>query len=234
MQRTAGSLVTAVIPTFNYAHYIESAIDSVLAQTYPNIELIVVDDGSTDHTAEIVRDYGRRLRYIYQENGGIGAARNTGVRAANGDYLAFLDADDHWEPEKTEWQLAVLQQQPSLDIVYGHARQYYSSDVSEGYRQRKTFAREVLPATLASAMLIRREAFARVGPFDDRAFGLSVVDQHWFLQIKSAGLDYQILNQVVYHRRLHETNCSVLHAEQKKRAQLAIAREAVKLARANR
>lgn len=94
--------VSAVIPSYNYARYLGEAIDSVLAQTWPLVEVIVVDDGSTDDTAEVVRAYGDRVRYIYQDNAGLPAARNTGIRAAHHPFVAFLDADDLWTPEFLE------------------------------------------------------------------------------------------------------------------------------------
>jgi len=90
--------VSVVIPAYNYATYLPKAIDSVLKQQFTNYEIIVVDDGSTDNTAEIVAKYGDRVRYIYKKNGGLPAARNTGIQAARGELIGFLDADDEWLP----------------------------------------------------------------------------------------------------------------------------------------
>jgi glycosyltransferase involved in cell wall biosynthesis len=99
--------VTAVIPVYNGAALIRRSIESVLAQTRPADELIVVDDGSTDETSSIVRSYGESVRYVHQRNSGVAAARNNGVQQATSEWIAFLDADDHWEPLKLERQLAV-------------------------------------------------------------------------------------------------------------------------------
>ena len=101
--------ISAIIPTYNRADNVCRAVDSVLAQRWPDLELIVVDDGSTDNTAEVLKAYGSRIRYVHQENGGPARARNTGVKNAAGDWLAFLDSDDLWFPGKLERQMAFIQ-----------------------------------------------------------------------------------------------------------------------------
>jgi glycosyltransferase involved in cell wall biosynthesis len=105
---------SVVIPAYNAAGFIRRTIDSVLAQTYRDYELIVVDDGSTDDTAEIVKSYGDRVRYIYQDNAGGGAGRNTGIAAAKYDWIALLDHDDEWLPEKLQAQMDLLERNPDL------------------------------------------------------------------------------------------------------------------------
>src|SRR5205814_4707411 len=103
------ALVSVILPTFNRAHCIGQAIDSALQQTYRDLEVIVVDDGSTDETHQLIkRKYGdlESVKYIFQENMGVGAARNTAIRAAKGEFIAFLDSDDIWKPWKIELQLA--------------------------------------------------------------------------------------------------------------------------------
>jgi hypothetical protein len=94
--------VSVIIPCYNYAHFLEAALDSVLAQTYPNLEILVIDDGSPDNTAEVAARYDRRICYVHQENQGLSASRNNGIRMATHDYVALLDADDEWEPEFME------------------------------------------------------------------------------------------------------------------------------------
>jgi glycosyltransferase involved in cell wall biosynthesis len=106
--------VSVIIPAYNSEKFIRRAIDSVLAQTHPAEEIIVVDDGSTDSTGEIVQSYGPPVQYVRQDNAGPGAARNTGIRAAQGDWIAFLDSDDEWLPEKLQVQLDLLQRNPDL------------------------------------------------------------------------------------------------------------------------
>lgn len=102
-------LVSAIIPTYNRAYLVKDAVDSILAQTYENIEVIVVDDGSTDNTLEVLSAYCNRIRVIRQENAGPAAARNRGIAASSGELIAFLDSDDLWLPEKLERQVKLLQ-----------------------------------------------------------------------------------------------------------------------------
>lgn len=110
--------VSVIIPTYNYARFLREAIDSALAQTRPALEVIVVDDGSTDGTRELLAEYGERIRVLSQQNQGVAAARNAGIGAANGEYLAFLDSDDAWYPRKLELQMLRFEQEPQLGLVH--------------------------------------------------------------------------------------------------------------------
>src|SRR3954468_4424772 len=108
----------------NGERYLRGAIESALAQTVAPQEVIVVDDGSTDRTAEIARSFGGKLRVIEQQPLGLGAARNTALGAATAEFAGYLDADDLWEPRKLEVQLAAFERDPSLDLVFGHMRRF--------------------------------------------------------------------------------------------------------------
>src|SRR5262245_48080665 len=110
-------LVTAVIPTYNYGRFVTAAVDSALAQTYPHVEIIVADDGSRDDTRARLAAYGDKVRYLYQDNQGVSAARNTAIRAARGDYYAFLDSDDRWHPRKLEVQMRYLARHPEVGLL---------------------------------------------------------------------------------------------------------------------
>lgn len=123
-------LITVIVPCYNYGYFIPETLDSIQRQTYENWECIVVDDGSTDNTRDIVYRYiskDNRFKYIYQTNKGLSAARNTGIKNAKGDYLQFLDADDLIEKRKLELQLNYFLQYPDVGIVYGDVR-YFSSE----------------------------------------------------------------------------------------------------------
>ncbi len=112
--------VSAVIPAYNAAKYVERAIESVLAQTRKADEIIVVDDGSTDNTADVVRQFGDKVKFIRQENAGASVARNTGIEAATSEWISFLDADDEWLPEKLKLQTEHLQRNPDLAWTTGN------------------------------------------------------------------------------------------------------------------
>ncbi len=117
-------LVSVIIPTYNRREYVQEAIDSVLAQTYRDFEIIVIDDGSTDGTGEaLTARYGDQIRYIWQKNAGESAARNLGIDIARGQYVAFLDSDDLWLPNKLVKQIVVLRQNSQVGLVYSYVYQ---------------------------------------------------------------------------------------------------------------
>lgn len=204
-------LISVVIPTYNRVAYLLEAIDSVLAQGYASLELIVVDDGSTDETAEVVARRGG-VRYHHQANQGIAGARNAGVALARGAYLAFLDSDDVWMPGKLARQMAVLDADAGVDLVYGHAEQFRSPDVEpefwRGYRAKPG----VVAAPVPSSMLIRRAAFDRVGPFDAR-FGIGI-EMDWYARLTEARLRAVMLPDVLFRRRLHRSNFNIVRADE--------------------
>lgn len=113
--------VSIIITTYNYGHLIAESIDSVISQDYDDYELIVVDDGSTDNTHEVVSGYGDRLRYIRQDHSGIAAARNNGIAAAKADLIAFQDADDIWAPRTLSLRVKAIERHPELGLVFGDA-----------------------------------------------------------------------------------------------------------------
>lgn len=168
--------VSVVIPAYNTEATIERALNSVYAQTYPNIiEVIVVDDGSTDRTAEIVKTKFPQVRYVYQENAGPGAARNHGVRLAQGELIAFLDADDFWLPHKTARQVEALLAHPAVGAVScrvmrirdGAPWEKWVAQVSRPGMDFWTFRPGARLAASAGAMIIKRQAYIRTGGMDE-------------------------------------------------------------------
>ena len=117
MNSLASPLVSVVIPTYNSAEFLIQALESVFNQTYTNYEVIVVDDGSTDNTRQVIEPYRSRLNYIYQANQGVAVARNKGIEVARGEWIAFLDADDLFLPQKLQQQVAVFAAQPEIGMV---------------------------------------------------------------------------------------------------------------------
>ncbi len=118
MSGSPQGLVSVVIPTFDRARLCARAVESVLAQTYPHVEVIVVDDGSRDETPQVMEAFGDRIRYVRQENAGVSAARNRGLGLATGEFVAFLDSDDTWLPWKLEAQVSVMRRYPSVGMVW--------------------------------------------------------------------------------------------------------------------
>ena len=162
--------VSVVIPTYNYAGYVGEAIDSALAQTAPPHEVIVVDDGSTDDTPAVLARYAGRVRVIRQANAGLSAARNAGIRAAGGEWVAFLDSDDAFHPRKLERQLAAAVRRPDLDLI---ATQAFSTEPRAWAEADDPPLRPVTAEDTAvrtpfspSSVLVRRRCFDAVGLFD--------------------------------------------------------------------
>ncbi len=196
--------VSVIIPVYNCERYLAEAIESVLAQSHPAREIIVVDDGSTDGSARVVRRFSSAVRYVFQPNAGIGAARNRGVALAEGDFLAFLDADDLWTEDKLGLQLAAFAEDPGLEAVFGLAIQFHSPEIDAAARSRIHCPSRPAPGYVAGAMLVRRSAFERVGPFEAGWRVGEFVD--WYLRATEAGLRERVLPEVVLRRRLHKTN----------------------------
>src|SRR5262249_3672652 len=162
-------VVSVIIPVHNYERYLAEAIESVLSQTYQNLEVIVVDDGSTDQSGEVAKSFaGRGVRYCHQVHAGIGPARNKGVELAHGDFLAFLDADDRWPLGKIERQLLAFENDPALEMVFGQALQLQNGPAWEAaVRHKNPTVAGMVPGMVPGTMLINRHAFARVGEFRD-------------------------------------------------------------------
>ncbi len=185
---------SVVIPTFNHARYLPPALDSALAQTLPAVEFVVVDDGSTDDTPEVLARYAGRIRVVRQPNRGLPAARNAGVAASRGEYVAFLDADDVLAPAKLAEQAAVLEAEPGVGWTYCDVRieedaTGVTTTASErfGYRARRLdgwLFPELIRGNFipAIAPLVRRPALAAAGPFDERLDAL----EDWDLWLRLA------------------------------------------------
>ncbi len=177
--------VSVIVPTYNRAQFVVCAIDSVLSQTFLDYELIVVDDGSTDDTKEVLLGYGDRIKYIYQSNSGVGAARNAGIRCAVGEWLAFLDSDDIWLPEYLSCQMEQANQNPSAcSLVTNSIRfdadgssvevfQYCGISLCETIKNDSCLMERPLTLILQRGMpdfpatMFKREAFIRAGLFNE-------------------------------------------------------------------
>jgi len=209
----AEPLVSIIIPAYNRERYIAQAIESVLAQTYRPIEIIVVDDGSVDKTADVANSFSDKVRYFYQPNSGCGTARNTGVLKARGSFLAFLDSDDLWIKEKLFRQMEVLQSDTGLDMVFGHVEHFYSPDLDHDSRRKFVCPAEKMPGYNAGTMFIRQEAFLRVGLFDDHFQFSEFID--WYGRAKDKGLKSVMLPEVLLKRRIHASNIVTLKRDSK-------------------
>jgi glycosyltransferase involved in cell wall biosynthesis len=200
---------SVVIPTRNYAQYLLEALDSVLTQSTAPAQVIVVDDGSTDDTRQVLESHigQKRIDYVYQPPASAAAARNHGLRQARHDLVAFLDSDDRWTPGKMDAQLAVLGERPDVMMVYGHIEQYISADAIDPDRWRLDAANTRLAGVCASTLLARKAVFDRVGSFDEGLRRAEFVD--WHARVGSLGLAWVMLPDVLAYRRIHGANSSM-------------------------
>ena len=198
-----GSLVSVVIPVFNGERFLREAVQSVLDQKYSPIEIIIVDDGSTDGTAAVARSLGESVRYLYQANQGPAASRNRGIELTQGSLIAFADADDLWPSEKLEVQLPYLINDPPIEIVMGRIQQVRLSKSVNGQTHAEEFAEPAFSVNLGSAV-IRKSVFERVGLFDESMRYSEDVD--WFMRAREAGAAIVTIDTVTLLYRQHEEN----------------------------
>ena len=209
------AVVSVIIPAYRAARYIAQALDSVVAQTYRSVEIIVVNDASpdSDELEHVLSRFGERVKYLRREtNGGPGAARNTGIMAATGDYLAFLDADDYWEHTFLAQQLAYVERHPDVALVYCNASWFLEGSgqvigtlmsvmASHGEATFESLIRQ--DCTIGtSAVLVRRHAVLDAGLFDP-AIGNYSEDFDLYLRLTKSGARVGYHRALLVHHRVH-------------------------------
>jgi glycosyltransferase involved in cell wall biosynthesis len=200
-----GPCVSVIVPAYNRERYLGAALDSVLAQDYRPLEIVVVDDGSTDGTARVARAYPD-VRYLHQANQGVAAARNAGIAASRGELIAFLDSDDLWAPEKLRLQVGFLLEHPRVGYCLARMRNFLEPGCPPppwiGVDELSRVEFGIVPGTLVA----RRDVFERVGGFDPRYPCGS--DTDWFFRAKDAGIALGFLGEILLLRRVHDANLS--------------------------
>ncbi len=203
----ATPLVSCVISVFNGERYLAEALDSALSQTYQSVEVIVADDGSTDRTAEIAAKYQGRVRYMYQEHKGAAAAKNMVLRSTKGEFVAFLDADDLWHPDKLALQVAAVHEKPEIDLCFTNYRNFWvpeMRDEERKYRGHPLVSPE--GAWSICTLLTHRSIFTRHGVFNEKLHGYENIT--WMLATARAGAVIKVLPETLMYRRIHNTNQS--------------------------
>jgi glycosyltransferase involved in cell wall biosynthesis len=205
-------LVSCIVPVLNGERYLAEALDSIVAQSYRPIEIIVADDGSTDGTPTVAARYGDQVTFRSQATAGPAATRNLGLRAVRGAFVAFLDADDLWHPEKLARQLARFAARPEIGICVTHVRHFWIPELTEEERRFQGHRRsEALPGYYTSTLLARRTVFDTVGEFNPALWHSDSTD--WFLRAAEHGAVVELLPEVLTYKRLHHTNLSRREAE---------------------
>ena len=208
-------LVSCIVPAFNSGRYIGEALDSILAQTYSKIEIIVCDDGSTDDTRAIVARYGDRVEYLKQETLGPAATRNLGVAAAKGALLAFLDADDLWHSEKLERQIARFDAMPELDICVTHVQMFWIPGLEREAEEYSENPRsEAIPGYATTTLVAKRTVFETIGNFRTDLWFSDATD--WFIRAREKGVVVELMPDVLTYHRMHERNLTRRHSDASK------------------
>lgn len=196
--------ISVLVPCFNAAVYLGEALESACVQVPTPFEVIVVDDGSTDGSAAIAERFGPRVRCDRQPHLGISAARNRALSLAQGEAVAFLDADDAWPSDSLGSRRRCLAADQSVDCAVGLVEEFISPELDAETRRGLFCLPHALPGRLMGAMLVRREVFDRIGPFDTAYELGETID--WVARANEAGIVMETVNQVVLRRRIHLSN----------------------------
>ena len=215
-------LVSVIIPVYNGARFLAESIASVLAQTYRPLEVIVVDDGSTDESARVAQDFP--VHYCLQPHGGPGAARNYGVTQARGELLAFQDADDLWTADKLSMQVDYLLAHPAVQYTITRGRFFLEPGCTGTPPLSSAFLSRDYRLPLFQTLVIRRQAFERVGWIDTQLPTSEDVD--WFARAADLGLPMAAIELVLFHKRIHDANISAYSQENMRNLFTALRRSA--------
>ena len=217
--------VSVIMPLYNNERYVSEAIESVLTQTYKDYEIIVVDDGSTDHGPEIVSSYpGIKLFKI--EHSGVAKARNYALKQAKGSLISFIDSDDIWAPEKLEMQTGYLERNENCDIVFCNYSNFSDISPDELSERQKEIMAYTDNACLTAACM-KRSLFEHFGLFNENyPYG---EDTEWTtrLRLGNIALDHCI-NEVLYYRRVHDSNISLKHQKMGEKQYYSIMADAIR------
>ncbi|HTM07755.1 MAG TPA: glycosyltransferase family A protein [Verrucomicrobiae bacterium] len=201
-------LVSVVIPVYNGEKYLAEAVESVLKQTYRPIEIIVVDDGSTDASRQIAGSFGSSVSCHCQTRAGAAAARNRGVELSSGSYLAFLDADDLWMVNKLARQFELVMEDRAIDLVFTHVRHFHSPELPDEVKRKIQCPPEPMPGYAPTTVLVTRDAFLRTGPFETSLRVGEFID--WYARAQESGIKSAIVPESLALRRLHTANQSLV------------------------
>jgi glycosyltransferase involved in cell wall biosynthesis len=195
--------VSVIIPVHNGERYLADAIESVLSQTYPCFEIIVVDNGSQDRSRAIAESFEAAVRVLYEPEPSAGRARNAGIRAASGDLVAFLDADDLWASTKLTRQIELFSSQPDTDAVFTNLEEFVSPELPAEVASHLSCRPGQHAGWIPSTMLARRSCFDAVGLLPEIAIGEFIA---WFGMARAAGLNLRMVAEPLVRRRVHLSN----------------------------
>ncbi len=222
MDKKNETLVSVIIPTFNSELYVKVAVESVLLQAYRDVEVIVVDDGSTDGTRDVLKEYidSGEIKYIYQKNNGPASARNSGIKNSSGEFIAFLDADDIWLSNKLERQISLFDSSPDVGLVYSdmeffgaHLRfNRYSEMLKRRMCRGRVYKELVLENFIpTSTVIVRRNVLDDVGFFDDSGKYIGEDYDLWLRVARKYEIDF--VEDILVKYRIHSGKMSLSRKE---------------------
>ena len=215
-------LISVIVPVYQGEKYLAEALDSIFAQSYRPIEVLVVDDGSTDATVSIAKSYPE-VRYCFQANQGHCVAKNTGLANCTGDFVTCLDADDYWPPDNLEIQAAYLEAHPELGCVIGKVWNFLENGTSMPRWISEAMMTEDGGGWALGASLTHRWVLERLGHLNSQFWHGNDLD--WFIRMRETGIPVNFIPNILLHRRIHGDNLS--------KDQNALARERVRILKAH-
>lgn len=219
------SLISCIVPVFNGERYVAEALESIFAQTYRPIEVVVVDDGSQDGTQAVLDGFGDRIKVIHQANAGPTAARSRGLEAATGDFIAFQDADDLWLPQKLDLQMDRLKATPEAELCTCLTKNFWEQELAEEAEQLRNTVHNQARLASWQGVLTLRKAFDHVGALDT---GVPQNDaREWLHRAKAMDIVVEHVNQVLVRRRVHSSNWSRHRADLEPELLLRLAERAI-------
>ncbi|WP_428662560.1 glycosyltransferase family 2 protein [Runella sp.] len=205
--------ISIIIPVYNAEKYVHEALQSVINQSIPAAEIIVINDGSTDRTLEIIKNHEADIYFRNNKNQGLSATLNEGIQCSTQPYIAFLDADDVWAPHKLETQWQHFQQTPDIEISFGLVEQFISPELPEEIKAGIYCPSQSMRGFMKGTMLVRRTVFETAGLFDQSAILGDFID--WFARAQEKKILFECLNEVLLYRRLHRESLSGRHQHRK-------------------
>lgn len=196
-------MVSVIIPVFDRANFLADAIESLKAQDFEPLEIIVVDDGSTDGSADIAESFDG-VRVIRREHHGVSATRNAGIAAARGKFVSFLDSDDMAMPDMTSIQIGYLREHPETDCVLGRMEMFFEPGFESPFWIQQDLLYGALGGIPPTALMTRRRSFDIVGGYDETMH--TTEDRDWLFRAKAAGLRIDVSEDLFIRRRIHGTN----------------------------
>ena len=198
--------VSVLIPVYNCSKYIGAAIESTLAQTFQDFEIIVIDDGSEDETASVVKQY-KRVKYIYQPHSGVANARNRGLKEAKGEFICFVDADDIMHSEKIMKQVSYLDLHPDCEIVFCRYQSFSNIKENEMTMNQQRIYKPFYPCLVTALIRVHLFADEEETFCEQLNFG---EDTHWLAKLLTSGVELNhYLEEELYYRRVHDSNMSL-------------------------